>query len=201
MAYAVGLIAADGSLSRNGRHINFTSKDLDLIMAYQFCLGLEDIKIGKKYRAKEEQKKYFQIQFGDVLFYEWLNNVGLFENKSLTIGQLNIPEDYFFDFLRGEWDGDGTITCTKDVRWKNSFAVSLGFASGSKAFLIWLQSKINKKLGTTGHIHQGQRVLQLRYARKDSKKIFDAMFYKKGLPHLRRKFAKAQKIFTMTGLS
>jgi hypothetical protein len=200
LAYAVGLITADGSLSKNGRHINFTSKDLDLIKTFQACLNLEDIKVGQKTRGFESAKKYYQIQFGDVLFYNWLVELGLTPKKSLTISSVKIPGDYFFDFVRGEWDGDGTIICNKDKRWKNSYIVSIGFSSGSKDFLLWLQSEINSRIGTTGHLHQGHRALQLRYARKDSKKLFNFMFYKENLPHLKRKFAKAQKIFRMTGL-
>lgn len=200
LAYAVGLIAADGSLSTNGRHINFTSKDLNLIKTFQKCLQLEDIKIGNKTRGYEFTKKYYQVQFGDVLFYKWLVDIGFTSNKSLTISELKIPNEFFFDFIRGEWDGDGTIVCSKDTRWRNSFAVSIAFASGSINFLLWLQNGINSRLGTTGHIHNGHRATQLRYARKDSRKLFDAMFYSDSLPCLDRKFAKAQKIFKMTGL-
>ena len=200
LAYAVGLITADGSLSKNGRHINFTSKDLSLIKTFQSCLSLDDIKVGKKSRAHDKEKKYYQIQFGDVLFYKWLLEIGLSANKSLTLDKLHIPDEYFFDFLRGEWDGDGTIVCTRDKRWKSSYSISLGFASGSQSFLVWLQKQINNRLYTTGHLHKGKRVLQLRYARADSRKIFDAMFYEESLPCLERKFAKAQKIFTIHGL-
>jgi len=199
LAYAVGLITADGSLSKDGRHINFTSKDIDQIQTFQKCLELEDIKIGEK-QSGYTDKIYHQVQFGDVLFYQFLQNIGLHANKSLTMTSLKIPSDYFFDFVRGEWDGDGTIYCSRDKRWKNSYIISVGFASGSKMFLVWLRSEINKRLETTGHIVQGSRVLQLRYARKDSKKLFDAMFYKDNLPHLHRKFAKAEKIFKMNGL-
>lgn len=200
LAYAVGLITADGSLSKDGRHINFTSKDLQLIKTFQKCLSLYDIKIGQKKSGYTDKKQYYQIQFGDVLFYNWLQDIGLSVNKSLTITSLTIPDRYFFDFVRGEWDGDGTIYCSKDMRWKNSYIVSIGFASGSEKFLIWLQRDINMMIGTTGHIHRGKRAIQLRYARKDSRKLFDAMFYKKDLPHLNRKFTKAKKIFKMTGL-
>jgi len=201
LAYAVGLLTADGSLSINGRHIDFTSGDIENITNFQTCLGLLDIKVGIKHSTFNSSKKYYRIQFGDVVFYQWLIKIGLSANKSLTVGQLQIPPEYFYDFLRGEWDGDGTIYCSQDTRWKSSYIVSLGFASGSRIFLEWLQAEINARLQTTGHILQNERVLQLRYARKDSKKIFDAMFYKNDLPHLPRKLAKAQKIFTMTGLT
>jgi hypothetical protein len=201
LAYAVGLLTADGSLSINGRHIDFTSGDIENITNFQTCLGLLDIKVGIKHSIFNGSKKYYRIQFGDVVFYQWLIKIGLSANKSLSVGQLQIPPEYFYDFLRGEWDGDGTIYCSQDTRWKSSYIVSLGFASGSRIFLEWLQAEINARLQTTGHILQNERVLQLRYARKDSKKIFDAMFYKNDLPHLPRKLAKAQKIFTMTGLT
>jgi hypothetical protein len=200
LAYAVGLIVADGSLSKNGIHIDFTSKDIDSINNFKKCLNLYDIKTGIKSRSKEKTKKYFRVQFGDTLFHRWLTGIGLSPNKSLSIKSVNIPDAFFFDFLRGEWDGDGTMYLSKDLRWKNSYVVSLGFASGSERFLEWLQKEINKRLQTTGHIHRGKNVLQLRYAKADSKKIITAMFYKKDLPHLKRKFAKAQKIFTMTEL-
>ncbi len=200
LAYAVGLITADGSLSINGRHINFTSKDIDLIHTFQKCLHLEDIKIGKKSRGREQEKKYYQVQFGDVLFYKWLEDCGLTPHKSLTIQSVEIPPTYFFDFVRGVWDGDGTITYSKDTRWKNSYMVSIGFTSGSKDFLFWLQREINKRLATTGSVTKSTRVLQLRYAKKDSHQLFDAMFYTDSLPSLERKFAKAQKIFKMNGL-
>lgn len=200
LAYAVGLIAADGSLSKNGRHINFTSKDVDLIETYQKCLGLEDIKIGRKSSGYKPEKEYYQIQFGDVLFYLFLVELGLHPNKSHTLTEIEIPDEYFFDFLRGEWDGDGTIYRSQDKRWKSSYVISLGFTSASRSFLQWIQKTINKKLQTTGFITFSTRGFQLRYAKRDSKKVLDAMFYEPGLPYLDRKFAKAQKIFTMTEL-
>lgn len=200
LAYAVGLMAADGSLSKNGRHIDFTSKDRDQVETFLQCLAIDDIKIGTKKSTHDKSTLYYRSQFGDVLFYDWLVEIGLSANKSLTLGALHIPDEYFFDFVRGEWDGDGTIYCSKDKRWKNSFVVSITFASGSIDFLMWLQTEINKRLKTTGHIKRGAKVLQLCYARADSKKLFDAMFYEQNSPHLRRKFAKAAEIFRMNGL-
>lgn len=200
LAYATGLIVADGSLSKDGRHIDFTSKDENLVKTYQKCLSIESIKIGEKSSGGFSKNVYYRVQFGDVLFYRWLQEIGLTHNKSLTLGELNIHSDYFFDFVRGEWDGDGTIYCSEDKRWRNSFVVSIAFASGSIYFLKWLQKEINIRLETTGCIYESEKVLQLRYARKDSRVLFDAMFYNTKVPHLKRKFAKAQKIFRITGL-
>ncbi len=199
-AYAVGLITADGSLSKDGRHINFTSKDLVLVKTFQSCLCINDVKICRKNSGTNSQRIYYQVQFSDVLFYRWLMEVGLHPNKSKTLINIKVPSNYFFDFLRGIWDGDGTIYRTKDKRWVNSYVVSIGYSSGSSEFLKWLQSEINLRLHTTGFVSCGAHVLQLRYAYADSVKIFQGMFYQNNLPHLQRKFAKAQKIFRIQEL-
>ena len=108
LAYVIGLITTDGCLSIDCCHIEFTSKDLGLVEIFRNYLGLNN-KICKKARGGEKEKKYFRIQFGDKNFYEFLLSIGLTPHKSKTIGPLNIPENYFLDFLRGCIDGDGNI--------------------------------------------------------------------------------------------
>lgn len=198
LAYVVGVIASDGNLGKDGMYLDVTSKDREILEHVLRILNMTHIKIGKKYNGTGKEAS--RIQFKRTLFHSWLTSIGLTHKKSKTLGSLQIPKKFFFDFLRGEWDGDGTICCSKDKRWKNSYIVSIGFASGSIDFLTWLQNEINLRLKTTGHIHQSSRALQLRYARKDSQKLFEAMFYSKNLPYLQRKFTKAEKIFRMTGL-
>src|SRR3972149_3362535 len=38
LAYAVGLLAPDGNLSGDGRHLSLTSKDRDLLETFRTCL-------------------------------------------------------------------------------------------------------------------------------------------------------------------
>lgn len=47
LAYAVGLIVTDGSLSRDGRHIELTSKDKEQVETFSKILNLKN-KIGIK---------------------------------------------------------------------------------------------------------------------------------------------------------
>lgn len=63
LAYLVGLITADGCLSKDGRHIDFTSKDKELVLILTNSLNLKN-KIGMKSRAKENIKKYYRVQIG-----------------------------------------------------------------------------------------------------------------------------------------
>ena len=194
LAYIVGLIATDGSLSKDKRHINFTSKDIQLVKLFKKCLRLKVI-VGKKSRGSEKEKKYFQIQFGDVLFYRWLESIGLTPNKSKTLGKISIPDKYFFDFLRGCFDGDGSMYAYWDPRWHSSYMFYLQFTSASCDFLLWLQDSIQKLAGARGNIRPSSRSFQLSFAKAHTRIVFARMFYENKLPCLRRKLLKAERIF------
>lgn len=192
LAYAVGLLTTDGNLSIDGRHIVFTSKDIQLLETFKKCLELKN-KIGLKtdgYSKKVLSKKYYRVQFGDVIFYKWLLGIGLTPHKSKTISKLRIPDEYFFDFLRGCFDGDGSSYSYWDPRWRSSFMFYTAFSSGSLFYLKWLRNKLRDFLKIKGYITSGRRVWQLKYAKRESKILISKMYYKENLPCLRRKYKK-----------
>lgn len=98
--YIIGLIVTDGNLSKDGRHICITSKDENLLKSVRASLNL-NIKIGKKARDREQEKKYSILQFSDVVFYQYLLNIGLKPKKSLILEKISVPNIYFKDFLNG----------------------------------------------------------------------------------------------------
>jgi len=190
LAYAIGLITTDGNLSIDGHHMSFTSKDLELVEIFKKCLGINN-KICKKTRSTEREKKYFHIQFGDVTFYKFLLNIGLTPHKSKTIKSINIPEEYFFDFLRGCIDGDGSIRTYKHPESKNP-QLRLSLYSASKDFLIWIKHK-NESLGVKGYFKNATRVYSLEYAMADSINLLNKIYYKGFPSSLNRKFLRAEK--------
>lgn len=194
LAYAVGLLATDGNLSKDGRHIDFTSKDLLQIRNFKKCLGLSN-KIGRKSRASDKQKKYFRLQFGDKLFYKWLMDLGMMPNKSKIMGRLNVPDKYFFDFLRGCFDGDGCINGYQDPRWPTSYMFYLRFMSASLKYLKWLDETVLRLCKAQGRIKSSTRQYELVFAKKASRLVFKEMFRNKNGFFLKRKFLKAKGIF------
>lgn len=139
----------------------------------------------------------YRLQFGDLKLYKFFEKIGLTPNKSLTIGAVKIPDKYFFDFVRGLFDGDGCIYGYCDSRWENSYMFYVGFTSGSLVFLEWLQKVICNHLAIKGFITQGTRGFQLRYAKRESIILWNAMYYSENVLCLSRKFTKAQKIFSI----
>jgi len=193
-AYAVGLIASDGNLSPDGRHIVFTSKDIELAKKFQQSLGISG-HIGKKARSAKNEKNYYVVQFSDVLFYRFLETIGLMQKKSRIIGKIKIPKKYFFDFLRGSFDGDGSFYSYWDPRWKSSFMFYTIFVSASKEHVDWLRHEIQMSLGVMGHLTKADKssVYQLKYAKRESWKVLKNMYYDAKVVCLSRKRLKVER--------
>lgn len=191
LVYAIGLIATDGCLYNDGRHINFTTKDLQLARTFKQCLNLQN-KIGSKNSGYGNKRSYYVVQFGNIGFYNFLIKIGLTTAKSKTIGKILIPKKYIPDLIRGLFDGDGSFYYYYDPRWKSSFLFYLSFASASKNHLLWLQGLLKKRLGVIGHgiIAPYKGVYQLKFAKAESRKIIKMLYYKSNLPCLERKREK-----------
>ncbi len=125
--------------------------------------------------------------------------IGLSPRKSKTIGSLKIPKKYFFDFLRGSFDGDGSSYSYWDKRWASSFLFYLNFASASLGHLVWIRKVIKELTGSKGHINSSSsvRAYQLKYAKTEAKIIFSKMYYSKNVPMLERKFKKVYNTLTL----
>ena len=186
LAYAVGLLTTDGNLSPDGRHFTFVSKDIDLIKTFKRCLALNN-KITPK-PSGYSNKMYHKIQFGNVKLYKWLLNIGLMPNKSKIIGQLDIPDRFFPDFLRGHLDGDGCICVYQDPIYPNSQRLYTRLISASLPHSLWLQRRIFSLLGIKGYRRWHVKgTFELTYAKKESKILLNAIYYNKFVPCLRRK--------------
>jgi intein-encoded DNA endonuclease-like protein len=197
-AYAVGLIATDGCLYKDGRHIAFVSKDFQQIKTFMKCLGLKN-KIAKKESGFLKGSYSYWVQFGDVVFYKFLVSIGLTPAKSKTMAEIDIPNKYFFDFLRGSFDGDGSLYSYWDKRWASSFLFYLSFTSASLKHLAWLKKTIEKLIGVNGHINTSfnARAYQLKYAKTEAKIIFKKMYRSDNTPRFERKFKKVYNALTI----
>jgi len=200
-AYAIGLITTDGNLSKDGRHIDFTSKDLDQLRTFLKCLCIKN-KIGRKTSGYSGQK-CTRIQFGDVIFYKFLLGLGLHPAKSKTLSEIDIPDKYFFDFLRGHLDGDGTFYSYYDPRWKNSFMFYTVFVSASKKHIDWIRQALFLRLKIKGHITRDAKrsAYNLKYAKRESMEILRKIYYNTNVVCLKRKRVKIQRALAETDLN
>ena len=206
LAYAVGLLATDGNLSSDGRHVILTSSDKQLLETFTACLKKEN-KIALNHAGNLAKKTSYHVQIGDVVFYDWLKKIGLMPKKSLVIGKLKINKKYFRDFLRGHLDGDGSI-----IHYKDGYHAYLNpnyiydrlfvyFISASKKHILWLRGTIVDLRKISGSVQTDRPadtaktnnpMHRLKFSTKEAKILLNWIYYKEGLPCLHRKFIIAK---------
>lgn len=199
-AYAIGLLTTDGSLSADSRHIDLTSKDKEQLENFLKCLKSKN-KIS--FKDSGRNKKYLRVQLGDVNFYRFLIEIGLMPKKTKRLNKIEIPKRYFFDFIRGHFDGDGTFYSYFDPRWKSSYMFYTVLVSASKNHIYWLRKTIRSFLGVEGHITKSihSSVYQLKYAKAESLKLLPHMYYNSDVVCLSRKRLKIEKAFRTVNLT
>lgn len=191
-AYAIGLFTADGCLSKDGRHLDFTSADRAQVATFRRCLGI-NTKISEKFSGAGNLS--YHTQFGDVLFYKFLLSIGLMPSKSKTISQIAIPRPYFRDFLRGLFDGDGCSYSYYDAAFKESFRFYISFASASHSFMKWLHEQAKSFMPVKGSVVVNKKTsyYQLRFSKEDAQKVTAFMYWNPRVSHLSRKKLKINR--------
>lgn len=187
IAYIVGLLTTDGCLSSNRGHVEITSKDVQLLKTFKNCLGIKN-KITRKTSGFTHKKNCYRIQFGNVIFYDWLLRIGLIPHKTGKIGALKIPDKYFFHFLRGHLDGDGSFLRYQDPIFPKSERIYIKFRSKNLKHLMWLKSRINSLLKIKGYIANDGNVFSLRFAKRASLILLPYLYPTKYVPCLKRKY-------------
>ncbi|MBI2039291.1 MAG: LAGLIDADG family homing endonuclease [Candidatus Niyogibacteria bacterium] len=191
-AYAIGLLTTDGNLSKDGRHMELTSKDREIITTFKKCLGIKN-RVSKKARGQVKAREYFRIQFGDKNFYAFLLSIGLKPAKSKILDGLKIPDHYFRDFLRGCIDGDGNINVFIHPESRHP-QLRTRLVSASPPFLRWVKQKIYRLAKINGGWIEVRKhgIPVLVYAKSDSVKLLNFMYYPKAECFLKRKYEVAQ---------
>ena len=149
MAYVFGFLVADGCIcsEKKGSYaisLKLSIKDIDILMKIKFLLGVNKIRFLKKGKTVESEKEADQVMFRihSKYMFDRLNELGMEQNKTYKTININIPDNYILDFLRGFTDGDGSITISYGskgypfLRWIVYQHIS------SEDFLFYLKKKI-----------------------------------------------------------
>lgn len=144
MAYVLGVIYTDGSLipgsRRDSKYKSRTSrfsvvqKEPELL---QKVLALMDCN-AKLYRSKQRLtgNPVYNFHVNDEEVYDDLLKLGLKPKKSLTLEFPDMPGECLRHFIRGCWDGDGSIYLEQDR------VPCANFISGSRKFIEKMMSHL-----------------------------------------------------------
>jgi hypothetical protein len=140
---------------------------------------------------KENHKLRFTLQIGSKRLYDTLINLGFTPNKSLTLQFPKVPHLYLPHFVRGHFDGDGSILAKKYRRKNRPGYLNIfncRYISGSRNFLATLQQYLilHASVGK-GSLHPHSSTWILSYSAQDTRQLYYFMYPNDTVPCLLRK--------------
>ena len=192
-AYIFGIIMSDGCLSRTGRNktawtVRIGLNDYEMIeQLYKYmCVGSKIFQCGKQYTLRYRNKEAI----------EFLMRYGLEPRKSLTLKFPSLPREVLPSFIRGYFDGDGSIILQKTIY--NTYA-QVTFTCGSLEFLTELQKTLLEVFNIKSQIYDGghldSHAMSLRITKRSEIDKFYSVIYKDADLYLERKYLKFQELY------
>jgi len=148
MTYVLGFIVADGSVCkrknrRDSYYMNITNKErkhlerINEVMSSQYALG-------RKGRGGSCKKEYSYIQVSNKEICKNLISLGIVPRKTYNLDPIRVPDEYFPDFVRGFFDGDGSVYIYKVNK---TSQIKVGFVSASLPFITHFNKNLCNFLG------------------------------------------------------
>ena len=195
LAYAIGLIATDGNLSRSGKSTNLVSAEIDQLETFKRC-------IPRAGRIGPHGPNAWHVTVSSVVFYRWLLTIGLMPKKSLILAAIRVPDAYLIDFTRGLMDGDGSIDNYvihpggnvkryPNYRYER---LNVRFHAASCRHLEWIRESLQRVMGINGAIlmrdpkDRPNPMYELKYGKHASLALLSRMYADPASPRLERKW-------------
>lgn len=182
MAYVLGFFAADGYMMVNkfgGQYWCISITDGELLENIKKVIKSEH-KISLRKRDGNEKDQY-RIQIGNREMCKDLRNLGFCENKIKNLVVPNVPDEFFADFVRGYFDGDGHVWVgwIHKERKTKTYAIQTVFTSCSEKFLNTIKMRLENFGINNGRVRKEKRgYFRLVYSILSSLKIHDFMYNK-----------------------
>jgi hypothetical protein len=181
MAYVLGFIYADGSVSakKNGKkYIKIYSTDKDIIDKIHSLLGefpLHVDEMSKYPSTSDRAKDCHMFVVSDQVMVQDVWDLGIRPRKSVEWhGPPTVPDEFFWDWLRGFTDGDGSIQAPTlkypypRIQW----------ASGTEGFALWLNTSLRRFTWTKSGIskRRGKNCWELKLDKNLARHVIKQMY-------------------------
>jgi len=176
-AYWLGLLFADGYVRKrkqfNGKHrqggnVGISLKNGDEYLLEKFILDLKST-----YKLTKQIKGNFlsyKLEINSSKMADDLIKLGCFLNKSLILLPPNLSDEYIPHFIRGYFDGDGSIG-----KYEGRHKFNL---LGTNELLTWILNYFkNKGLKTTPKISKRKNIYSIQVNSKSDIELIENIMY------------------------
>lgn len=215
MAYILGFIVADGCVYTNIEEKNNSKKHKSLLV---FTLAERDREILEKIRSeleyegeifthysqgysKEKGYKHVRLAINSHIMINDIKELGITERKTFNeVVPIGLPKEYELDFIRGFFDGDGSVggqypTNSKGVRTETT-QIRVRLHSGSKQILEDIQSILQKYGFKEKEIKPSESIFDITYSTNESLKLYELFYENSNTLYLKRKKDKFDQLIS-----
>lgn len=185
-AYWLGFLTADGYVNKNNT-IELCLAEIDIDHLYKFKTAINsDHSINKKVVRLNDKEFYsYRISFRDTQISNNLKDFGLNNEKSYNAFiPDNLPDDLMRHYIRGLFDGDGSI-------YQGSNGLNISFISGSEQMIIDINNVIKKHLNLDMKNRISRNLYETRLFSNEDVSKFLQWLYADSTIYLNRKYNKA----------
>lgn len=188
-AYWLGFLMADGNVSQKGHIISLELKIIDAEHLFKFKTFLNST---NNIKLDFGKLKRCRFNFANKYTFEALSKWGCVPNKSLILQfPYLIPKTLYIPFIRGYFDGDGSLTYSYTNKGKTKITVSTNFI-GTKSFLQSLQDillEYNIKFNEWHNKHHNEVIMNIDNNKSNSVKLLN-LLYSNATIYLERKYQR-----------
>lgn len=188
-AYFLGLLASDGCNYVRSGTIQIQLQIQDIHILEQLRIDIQSERPISKFTRKN--REYCMLRINSRLISNRLEQLGIRARKSLTLEFPEIPDKVLPDFIRGYFDGDGSLGYYKKKEQFNlSFAVTQQFGKELQKILL---SKFGLKANLILRTKKGYSIkntYQLCTGNMIKLKLFFAWIYDNAEIFLARKYER-----------
>ncbi len=135
MAWVLGILFTDGFVRPFS--ISLWSMDIELLEKVKNLLNSLN-PIGITTQSYDKSKHIYRFAFYRQKMMEDLNRLGMHQRKSLNMTFPDVPQEYMRHFVRGCWDGDGSIYFEEPAK------IRASYTCGSLKFIERLVQELYK---------------------------------------------------------
>lgn len=156
-AYILGFLFADGNvnLSKQTVSMSLQEDDYEILERIRNEIGSENKLKFLDYSDKHDFGYHYKNQYRMLLHSKYMCNslirMGMFENKSLILEYPKLPKELNRHFIRGYFDGDGSVT--RKIKNENNISILLTITSTEK-FCKSIKEIAEKELGIKCGIYE-----------------------------------------------
>lgn len=189
MAYILGLLAADGNVSKKENQVSLSLINEDKELLEQINKELNNSRPIKEYTVSTEpqRKPMAKLQFWSKTIKDDLAIYSIVPQKTNKLKPpYFLKEEYWIDYIRGYFDGDGSVYTVGET--------SIGFSivGVSKEMIEWIRKVLANKYNITNNgIYTEQNknkqiIYKTVYYGTKLRQIYD-IFYESNSLHMKRK--------------